>query len=56
MRLTYMNGTPEANSNNHNVELRITIKKNSDDMKIIKKFNLLEDTSLDSMKKFLKKL
>lgn len=56
MRLGYMNGTPEANSDNHNVELRITIKNNSEDMRIIKKFNLLKDTSLSSLKKFMKTL
>jgi hypothetical protein len=56
MRLGYMNGTPNANSDNHNVELRITIKNNSEDMKIIKKFNLLKNTSLDSLKKFLNRL
>jgi hypothetical protein len=56
MRLGYMNGTPDANSDNHNVELRITIKNNSEDMKIIKKFNLLKDTSLNSLKKYIKSL
>jgi hypothetical protein len=56
MRLGYMNGTPDANSHNHNVELRITIKKDSEDMKIIKKFNLLKDTSLDTLKKYIKSL
>lgn len=56
MRLGYMNGTPEANSHNHNVELRITIKKDSEDMKIIKKFNLLKDTSLGTLSKYIKSL
>jgi len=56
MRLGYMNGTPDANSDNHNVELRITIKKDSEDMRIIKKFNLLKDTSLNSLKKYIKSL
>jgi hypothetical protein len=56
MRLGYMNGTPNANSDNHNVELRITIKNNSEDMKLIKKFNLLKDTSLDTLKRYIKNL
>lgn len=56
MKLGYMNGTPDANSDNHNVEFRITINNNSEHMKMIKKSNLLKDTSLDSLKKFLNKL
>jgi hypothetical protein len=50
-----MNGTPQANINNQNVELRATVKVDSDNMKIIKKFNLLKDTSIESLKDYLKK-
>ena len=56
MKLGYMNGTPKSNLNNHNVEYRVTINKNSDKMKSIIKGNLLEDTSLESLKKFIDSL
>ena len=55
LKLGYMNGTPQANINNQNVELRATVKVDSDNMKVIKKFNLLKDTSIESLKDYLKK-
>lgn len=56
MKLSYMNGTPKSNRDNHNVEMRKTIKKDSIEMNVIKRSNLLEDTSLDSVKKFMETL
>jgi penicillin-binding protein-related factor A (putative recombinase) len=55
LKLGFMNGTPEANINNQNVELRATVKVDSDNMKVIKKFNLLNDTSIKSLKEYLTK-
>lgn len=55
LKLGFMNGTPEANLNNHNVELRATVKTDSENMKVIKKFNLLKGTSLESLRDYLKK-
>ena len=56
MKLGYMNGTPKSNRDNHNVEMRKTIKKECLEMNVIKKSNLLEGTSLDSVKKFMETL
>jgi hypothetical protein len=49
----YMNGTPQSNQYNTNIELRATVKYDSDNMFIIKNANLLEDTSLDSLRMFI---
>ena len=48
----YMNGTPESNQNNTNIELRATVKVDSDNMSIIKNDNLLNTTSLESLREF----
>jgi hypothetical protein len=48
-----MNGTESSNENNHNVELRSTIVKGSKEYGYLVKYNLLEDTSINSMKKYL---
>ena len=55
LKLGFMNGTPEANLNNQNVELRATVKTDSENMKVIRKFNLLNGTSIESLKDYLKK-
>jgi hypothetical protein len=55
-KLNNMHGTADANSDNHNVELRISIENNSDSMRILKRSNLLKDTSLQSLKSFIRSL
>lgn len=52
-KLNNMVGTKEANEDNHNVELRITIKKGSKEHKLLNKHNLLKDTSFDSLIEFV---
>lgn len=48
-----MNGTASANHNNSNIELRTNIAKGSDAHQILKRINLLKDTSYESLKKFI---
>lgn len=48
----YMNGTPQSNQNNTNIELRATVKVDSDNMSLIKNSNLLNGTSLESLREF----
>lgn len=55
-RLTPMNGTPQSNSSNFNIEMRATIKNDSEQLRILKNSNLLRDTSLQSLKSFLRSL
>jgi hypothetical protein len=55
-RLTPMNGTPLSNSGNFNIEMRTTVKNNSEQIRILKNSNLLRDTSLQSLKSFLHSL
>jgi hypothetical protein len=55
-RLTPMNGTPLSNSGNFNIEMRTTVKNNSEQIRILKNSNLLRDTSLQSLKSFLHNL
>ena len=55
-RLTPMNGTPQSNSGNFNIEMRTTVKNNSEEIRILKNSNLLRDTSLQSLKSFLHSL
>jgi hypothetical protein len=50
-----MSGTSESNHNNSNIELRTNILKNSDSHKLLKKINLLSDTSFKSLEKFVLK-
>lgn len=52
-RLTPMNGTPQSNGHNFNIEMRTTVKNKSEQMRILKNANLLRDTSLQSLKSFL---
>jgi hypothetical protein len=51
-----MNGTAESNHNNSNIELRTNISKNSDSHKLLKKINLLSDTSFKSLNEFVLKI
>lgn len=50
--LRAMAGTPRSNMDNHNVELSLTIGKNSSSMSKLKQYNLLEDTSAKSLVKW----
>jgi hypothetical protein len=52
-KLGNMVGTKEANEDNHNVDLRVTIKKGSADHRLLNKHNLLKDTTFDSLKEFV---
>jgi hypothetical protein len=52
LKTGYMNGTPESNKNNTNIELRATVNVNSDNMSIIRNANLLENTSLECLSMF----
>lgn len=53
IKMTPMNGTKESNSENTNIELRATIKKDGDFHKLFKKENKLNGTSLYSLKTFI---
>lgn len=53
MKLGFMNGTPKANVNNINVEMRATLKRNSDNFKVVNKHNLLKDTTFESLEEFI---
>jgi hypothetical protein len=55
-KLAPMNGTPQSNSSNFNIELRTTISNDSGDIKVLKRLNLLKDTSLESLKRFISTL
>lgn len=50
--LRAMAGTPRSNMDNHNVELSLTIRKNSVAMRKLEQYNLLEDTSVNSLVKW----
>jgi len=52
--LEYMNGTSEENKNQENREQRLSIKKGSEKHKTLKEFNLLNDTSYNSLVKYVK--
>jgi len=51
--LNAMNGTASSNHNNSNIELRTNISKGSESHRTLKKINLLEDTTYNSLKKFV---
>jgi len=53
IRMTPMNGTKESNSENTNIELRSTVKKNGDYHKLFRKENKLSGTSLDDLKTYV---
>lgn len=50
--LRAMSGTPRSNMDNHNVELSLTIGRNSVSMKKLQRYNLLADTSVESLVKW----
>jgi hypothetical protein len=54
-KLSNMVGTKEANEDNHNVDLRTTIKKGSKEHKMLAKHNLLKGTSMDDLMTFVTK-
>ena len=54
-KLSNMVGTKKANEDNHNVDLRTTIKKGSKEHKMLAKHNLLKGTSMDDLMMFLSK-
>ena len=56
MKLGFMNGTPQSNVNNINVEMRATVKINSDNHKVLRKHNLLKDNTFDSLREFMSDL
>ena len=51
--MTPMNGTKESNSDNVNIELRTTVKKDGDYHKLFKKKNKLSGTSFVDLEKFV---
>jgi hypothetical protein len=51
--LSAMNGTASSNHNNSNIELRTNIAKGSEAHRILKRMNLLEDTTYNSLKNFV---
>lgn len=53
LRLSNMDGTKEANEDNHNVGLRTTIKKGSKEHKLLDKHNLLNGTSIDNIQEYM---
>jgi hypothetical protein len=53
-KLGYMNGTSEENKNQENREQRVSIKKDSKEHKMLKKFNMLNDTTYDTLVKYVK--
>ena len=52
VKMTPMNGTKESNSENTNIELRTTVKKNGETHKLFKKKNKLSGTSFEDLKSF----
>lgn len=53
MNLSFMNGTPKSNENNTNVEMRLTVKVDSHNHKVLRKYNLLQDTSFETMCEYM---
>lgn len=56
IKMTPMNGTKESNSDNINIELRSTVRKNGESHKLFIKENKLDGTSFESLKKFSDKI
>jgi hypothetical protein len=52
-KINPMNGTESSNENNHNIEMRSTIVKDSKEYRDLIRYNLLESTSIDSLKKYI---
>lgn len=55
IKMTPMNGTKESNSENTNIELRSTIKKDDKFHKLFHRENKLCGTSLDDLKSYINK-
>jgi hypothetical protein len=53
MKLSYMNGTPNSNMDNLNIELRASVKIDGHNHKVITKHNLLKDTTINSLFNFI---
>jgi hypothetical protein len=51
-KLSPMNGTERSNENNHNIEMRSTIVNGSKEYKDLFRYNLLPDTSDNSLRNF----
>jgi hypothetical protein len=51
--LSAMNGTAASNHNNSNIELRTNILKDSNSHKLLKRMNLLPDTTFNSLREFV---
>ena len=56
VKMTPMNGTKESNSDNTNIELRATVKKNGEIHKLFMKKNKLSGTTFKDLKNFSDKL
>jgi len=56
VKMTPMNGTKESNSDNINIELRSTIKKNGEAHKLFIKENKLDGTTIDDLRNFSYKI
>jgi hypothetical protein len=54
-KLGNMVGTKETNIDNHNVDLRTTVKKGSNEHKLLTKHNLLNGTSVNDLISFISK-
>jgi hypothetical protein len=54
-KLGNMVGTKKANEDNHNVDLRVNVKKGSLEHKLLKKQNLLKGTSIDHLIEYMEK-
>jgi hypothetical protein len=54
-KLGNMVGTKEANEDNHNVDLRVNVKKGSLEHKLLAKQNLLKGTSIDHLINYIDK-
>ena len=52
-KLGNMVGTKEANEDNHNVDLRVNVKKGSAEHKLLAKHNLLKGTSFNDLQEFI---
>jgi len=52
-KLGNMVGTKEANEDNHNVDLRVNVKKGSAEHRLLVKHNLLKGTSFENLKEFV---
>jgi hypothetical protein len=56
IKMTPMNGTKESNSDNINIELRSTVKKNGDAHKLFIKENKLRGCTFEDLKNFSDKI